>query len=220
MRGRLAVALLLAAVLLVVAQLVLPGIAADRIASRVGRYGSIVSVSVHAWPAVELLWGDAESATVSVGHLSLTPTQTAALIAEARGVANLDVTLATLAEGQLQLSDARFRKRGSALNAQATITGAAVRAVLPPAFTLTLLASGHGQVRVRASGGLFGLGSSVEAIGEARLGRLVAHPLAASLRTLSLTLFGDPRIEVTGVAAGVESAQPVRYRLGMSARLR
>ena len=42
---------------LVLAQLFLPRIAASRIASRVGRYGTVQSVSVKAWPAVKLLWG-------------------------------------------------------------------------------------------------------------------------------------------------------------------
>ena len=37
------------------------GIAASRISSRVGRYGKVQSVSVSAWPAVELLWGHADS---------------------------------------------------------------------------------------------------------------------------------------------------------------
>ena len=42
--------------LLVVAQLVLPRIAASVVSSRVGRYGKVQSVSVEAWPAVKLLW--------------------------------------------------------------------------------------------------------------------------------------------------------------------
>ena len=45
------------ALVLVLAQLLLPGIAASRISSRVGKYGTVESVSVSAWPAIELLWG-------------------------------------------------------------------------------------------------------------------------------------------------------------------
>ena len=46
---------------LVLAQLFLPRIAASRISSRVGSYGKVSSVSVSALPAMELLWGDADS---------------------------------------------------------------------------------------------------------------------------------------------------------------
>ena len=53
--------------LLVLAQLLLPRIAASRISSRVGRYGTVQSVSVSAWPAVELLWGHADSVRVKAG---------------------------------------------------------------------------------------------------------------------------------------------------------
>ena len=52
---------------LVLAQLILPRIAADRISSRIGRYGQVEHVSVSAWPALKLLWGDAGSVDVSAG---------------------------------------------------------------------------------------------------------------------------------------------------------
>ena len=54
---------------LALAQLLLPGIAASRISSRVGRYGEVQSVSVSAWPAVKLLWGSADSVTVRARSL-------------------------------------------------------------------------------------------------------------------------------------------------------
>lgn len=50
------VALVVAVVVLGVAQLVLPGIAAQRIRSQLDRYGHVRSVSVSAFPAIELLW--------------------------------------------------------------------------------------------------------------------------------------------------------------------
>ena len=50
-------------VALVLAQLVLPAIAARIARDQVGKYGAVRSVSVHALPAIELLWGHAESAT-------------------------------------------------------------------------------------------------------------------------------------------------------------
>ena len=46
-------------VVLGLAQLLLPGLAAQRVRSEIGRYGVVHSVSVSAFPAIELLWGDA-----------------------------------------------------------------------------------------------------------------------------------------------------------------
>ncbi len=74
-----------ALLVLALAQLLLPRIAAERISSRVGRYGSVESVSVSAWPAVKLLWGSVDSVRVRARHLSLSPAQAAKLLWEARG---------------------------------------------------------------------------------------------------------------------------------------
>ena len=59
--------------LLVLAQLFLPAHRREPDPSRVGRYGKVQSVSVSAWPAIELLWGDADSVHVSAGSLALSP---------------------------------------------------------------------------------------------------------------------------------------------------
>src|SRR3954471_22962368 len=87
--------------LLVLAQLLLPRIAASRISSRVGRYGQVEHVSVSAFPAVKLLWGDADSVTVSAGALSLSPAQAAALLREGRGAAKIDIDAQAVRVGTL-----------------------------------------------------------------------------------------------------------------------
>src|SRR6476620_398989 len=80
-----------ALLLLALAQLLLPRLAASRISSRVGRYGEVASVSVSAWPALKLLWGSADSVRVKARHLSLSPGQAAKLLWEGRGAARMDV---------------------------------------------------------------------------------------------------------------------------------
>ena len=75
------------------------------------------------------------------------------------------------------------------------------------------------QVEVRASGGLFGLGASVDAVAGASEGKLVVHPAGLLLGGLRLTLFSDPHVYVEGVGATVTPARPLSYRLSMSARL-
>ena len=209
-----------ALIALVLAQVLLPGIAASTIRSRVGRYGRVLSVSVSAWPAVELLWGSADSVTVSAGALKLTPAQAVGLIAQTDGVTRLQATLTGVQIGPLLLQRARLDKRGAQLTGDGELSAPAAVAALPVGVRVFPLASRAGRVKVRVSGGLFGLGGAVEAVAEARKGRLVVYPLAPSLQGLRLTLFADPRIAVEGVGVGFASEQPLVYQLRMSARLR
>jgi hypothetical protein len=209
-----------ALLLLAIAQLLLPRIASSRISTRVGRYGKVHSVSVSAWPALKLLWGSVDSVSVRAGSLSLSPAQAAKLLWEGRGAASMDVTAQSVKVGPLQLEQALLRKRGSSLSAAGTVSEADVRAALPPGWQVQLLGSEAGAVRVRASGGLFGIGASVDAVALAREGRLVAHPLGALIEGLQLTLFSDPHVYVQGVGASREGGRPASYRLSMRASLR
>lgn len=220
-RGRIAAGLAGATVLaLALAQLLLPRLAASMVSSRVGRYGTVQSVSVSAWPAEELLWGHVDSIHVKANSLALSPAQAASLLWEARGAASMDLSAASVRLGSLRLSDASLRKRGSALSAQALVSEADVKAALPAGFGVRLLRSEGGEVEVQATGALFGLGASVNAVAGASDGRLVAHPLGLLLEGLQLTLFSNPHVYVESVGASVAGAQPPSYRLTMSASLR
>jgi hypothetical protein len=219
--SRLALLLAGGAVLLLgLAQLFLPRIAASRISSRLGRYGTVESVSVSAWPAVKLLWGSADSATVRAGSLGLSPAQTAKLLWEARGLSRISMTAASVREGPLRLSGVSFRKRGQALFAEGRISAADVRSALPEGLEVQLLSSEGGEVEVKAAGGLFGVRASVDAVAAPSDGKLVVHPVGALLSGLQLTLFSDPHVYVRGVGARVDPSQPSSYRLTMSASLR
>ena len=76
-----AVALVL--VLLAVAQVVLPGIAAQRLRDRLARSGQVaVGVRGSRFPAVELLWHHADRVTVRLGRYRSTPGGLARLLNE------------------------------------------------------------------------------------------------------------------------------------------
>src|SRR6202035_1643319 len=120
---------------------------------------------------------------------------------EARDVSEMDLTASRAQEGPLQLSDVSFRKRGDSLSAGALTTEAAVKAALPEGFGVQLLGSEGGSVRVRASGGLFGVGASVDAVAGASEGKLVVHPVGFLLEGLRMTLFADRHVYVRGVGA-------------------
>jgi hypothetical protein len=205
-------------VVLVLAQVLLPRIAASEISSRVARYGSVESVSVSAWPALKLLWGRADSVRVKARSLALEPAQAAKLLWEGRHVAREDISAERVKVGSLQLSDASLHKRGPRLSAVASADEAAVKAALPEGFEVRLLRSQAGQVEVQASGGLFGVGTGVDAVALASEGRLVAHPLGFLVEGLQLTVFSDPHVYVEGVSASGSASGG--YRLGMGASLR
>jgi LmeA-like phospholipid-binding len=204
---------------LALVQVLLPRIAAGRISSRVGRYGHVSSVSVSAWPAVKLLWGSADSVRVRAGSLAVEPAQVASLLSEAAGAASMDVSAARVQLGSLRLTDAILHKRGAEMSARALATQSAVQAALPAGFGVRLLRSGHGRVEVQATGALFGVGASVNAVAGARDGKLIAHPVGL-LEGVRLTLFSSPHVYVQGVGASVHGEQPLSYMLTMSARLR
>jgi hypothetical protein len=204
------------------AQIFLPKIAASKISSRVGKYGSIEHVHVSAWPAIKLLWGDADTVEVRASHLRVTPSQTAKLLAEAHGISDLDLSSLAASEGSLPLSDVSLHKHGHKLSAHAFVTQADVKAALPEGFDVELLGSSEGQVEVRASGGLFGIGASVNAVAQASGGKLVVHPRGLLLEALKLTLFADPRVYIESVEAHTASGDggASGYRLGIGASLR
>jgi hypothetical protein len=209
-------------VLLGLAQVFLPKIAAGRISDRIGRYGSVDSVHVSAWPAVELLWKHADSVEVKATRLRVSPAQTSKLLQEASGVDRMDVSVASVQEGPLRLRGVSFHKRGSRMSATAHLGMADVATALPPGIGVQLLGSGGGKVEVRASGGLFGVGASVDAVAEAEGGKLVVHPRGFLLETIKLTLFSDWRVYVTGVSASRATGPGgvAGYLLGIEATLR
>jgi hypothetical protein len=219
---RIGAALLGAIVLvLVLTQLFLPKIAASRIASHLRKYGTVHSVSVSAWPALELLWRHADSVTVRAGGLRMSPNQSGKLLGEARGAGRVDMTAAGVRVGPLTLTDVRLSKHGDAASAQGLVSEANVRAALPPGVSVQLVSSDAGQVRVRVSGALFGIGASVDAVAQASAGKLVVHPAAFPLEGLQITLIQQRHVYVEGVSASATGLEGARtYRLGIRGRLR
>ena len=82
----------LVVVLLGVAQLVLPGIAAQGVRDRLSGSGQVLSVSVHAFPAIELLWHHADSIDLRLGRYRAAPGRLADLLHQASGVGTLNAS--------------------------------------------------------------------------------------------------------------------------------
>jgi hypothetical protein len=212
--------------LLVLAQVLLPGVAANRVRERVERYGRVHSASVSAFPAVKLLWGDADSVSVSAAGLSATPQQIGALLWEARSLGGLDLAAqsAVLKAPQLpqglRLSDVRLRKRGSALSATATLTQQQLDAALPSGFSVEPLAASGGAVEARASGALFGVQASLTVAIRALEGAMVAEPRGLPFAGLArVTLFSDPHLKIGGLSLRVLAGEPRTYGIYLWATL-
>lgn len=213
--------------LLVLAQLLLPVLAARRVSDSVARYGTVASTHVSAFPALELLWGSADSASVTVGTLAASPSQIVSLLWEAHGVNHMTVTASAatlrvpgLPRG-LTVSDVRLDKHGSVIQASATLTQHQLDAALPGGFHIEPVASGGGQVEARASGGFFGLQATLGVLVRPLDGHLVAEPHGLPLAGLAtFTLFSDPHLSVHSVGLRVLRSQPLTYGLSLGATLR
>jgi len=213
--------------LMVLAQILLPGVAATRVRARVARYGPVHSVHVSAFPAVELLGGHADSVSVSAGTLTITPAQVASLLWEARMIGTLTVVaqggglrVAQLPNG-LEVSDVRMQKRGSSVLVSATMTQGQLQRALPSGFQVTPTASGEGEIEARASGGLFGLQASLTVLVRAAEGNLIAEPRGLPFGGIaSVTLFTDPHLKVQSVGMRMIGRHPVTYGLSLRASLR
>ncbi len=223
--GLLLVALLL---LLVLAQLVLPRLAAKALRDRVARYGQVHSASVSALPAIELLWGSAQSASVSAGRLAITPTELVHLLMESRPVTDLTVNAQAVkllnpgfGAGAVTLTDAVLRKRGEEVDVSARLSSAALAAALPEGVQVSLLPGAGASPRVRASGQLFGFRASIEAAVEAAEGKVVLVPTATLLAGLGrITLFSNPKLQVLSVSATEAGGESQTWKLSLRALLR
>jgi len=215
------------ALAVVLTQVFLPSLAARRVRDRVARYGTVKSVSVSAFPAVELLWGKVDSASVIAGTLTVSSAQIASLLWEARNVSQLTVTadastlrVPSLPSG-LTVSALRMRKRGSAIQASATLTQKQLDEAFPRGFRVQPIASAGGQIEARASGALFGAQASITALVKPFEGRLVAEPRGLPFAGVAtVTLFSDPHLRVRSVGVSVVRTQPLTYGLSLSASLR
>jgi hypothetical protein len=207
-------------VMLGVAQLVLPSIAAQVVRSRASKYGTVKSVSVTAFPAIELLWGSADSASLRAGSLRMSLAQSTELLLSASGVDRIDMSAENLQLGSLRMHEARMEKRGDALYTQGSLEQSDLRAMLPGGVEVQPVAGG---VEVRASGTLFGVSTSVRALVSVQEGKLVAQPQGFPFAGLArITLLSDPHLLIQGFELSSETSSTGEsgYRVKVWARLR
>ncbi len=186
---------------LVAAQLALPGIAEHRLRDRLERSGTVERVEISAFPAVKLLWHRADDVTVRMGRLRTGSGNFADLLVRTVDTDDLDASAEEQRILTLRLHDSRLRKRGDELTLSSTVDDADLRAALPPGFDLRPVASGDGTLVLEGSAELLGQRFQGRAVVAARNGRLILAPDVLFGGFLTVTLFADPRIEVLSVGA-------------------
>lgn len=201
-------------VLLVVSQLVLPGIAAQELRDRFARSGRVISVRVEAFPAIELLWHQAGRVDVHLASYRATRLGLGHTLDQTAQADSINATVGKLDTGLVTLRNVTLHKRGEMLTARATLTEADLQAALPPGLTVQPVASGGGRLVLRGSA--FGL--AADATLSARSGALeIAPDVPVFSGLLTLTVFQDPHVDVQGLGA---SPVPGGFSMVASARLR
>jgi hypothetical protein len=209
--------------ILVLAQIIVPGIAAKEIRKEVGKYGVVESVSVHAFPAIELAW-KAGSATVKIKTITVTPNQAVNLLEETKKINNLDMYMKSLKvnvpastggeASAISLEAVTVHKNGSNIAAQATIEASQLSKALPGGFEATPIANGQGKFELALKGGFLASGTQ-DAVVDGHDGKIVVEPSGQPNETL--VVFSDKRVSVGAIHARVT---PPTTTLTLSAQLR
>ena len=188
-------------VLLVVAQLVLPGIAAQRLRDQLARSGQVLSVQAQAFPAIELLWHHADTVVVRLGRYRPRTGNLPSTLDQTGDVGTLDASAQEVDYGLLTLHNATLAKRGDELRGSATVTDADLRSALPILSSVTPVASAGGRLTLRGTASLFGLTASADATVSAQNGKLVVAPDVPLGGFATLTVFSAPHLSVQSVSA-------------------
>ena len=201
--------------LLVAAQLVLPGVAAQQLRDSLSRSGKVISVHVEAFPAIELLWHQAGRVDVHLASYRAGTSRLGHSLEQTADAGTVNARVDELETGLVTLQDVALHKRGDVLTGSALLTTADLRAALPPGV----------QVRPVGADGGGGLVLQGSAFGFTADATLSAHDGAVEIAPdlpvigglLTFTLFRDPHVYVEGVGAGVAAGG---YAVSARARLR
>lgn len=208
---------LLVVIVLGVAQAVLPGIAAGRLRDQLGRHGRVLSVEVHAFPAIELLWHQADSVVVRMADYSSSASSLQRTLGQVADAGSLDASAGVLRAGLLTVHGAMLRKRGAELVGHGTVTESDLRTSFPVLDAVTPVAAGGGELTLQGTATLFGVSATVDATVRPQQGALVVSPDVPFGGLATVTLFSDPGMAVTGISA---TQAPGGFAVSVEARLR
>lgn len=196
--GALAVVIVL---LLVIAQLVLPGIAAQQLRDRLSGSGTVEQVKVDAFPAIELLWHHADRVVVRMGSYHSSPAALSNRLDGIGDAGSLDASANQLQTGLVTLHNARLTKRGSEISASATITEGDLRSALPVLDSVEPVGSSGGQLTLQGTATVLGVTATIDVTVGPHDGALVAAPDVPFGGFATVTLFSNPQLAMQGISA-------------------
>ena len=202
---------------LVVAQLALPPIATDRLRDRLSKSGNVISVEVHAFPAIKLLWNHADRVVVRMGRYKSASGTLGDLLSQTSTVGSLDASAQEFSSGLLTVRNAALRKRGNQLVGTALVTEADLRRSIPILQSVVPVTSADGRLTLRGTASLFGVTATVDATVSASNGKLVVAPDVPFGGFATVTVFSNPHLEVQSVGA---TPAPGGFRVTATGRLK
>jgi hypothetical protein len=200
-RLALLVTALVVLVVLVVAQLVLPGIAAQRLHDQLSSYGTVTSVKVSAFPAIKLLWHRADHVVIRMADYRAPASSLGTALAGAGDAGSVDASASRLDVGLLTLRDASLTKRGAQLTGSARVTQADLRGAVPFIDDVRPVASSGGQLTLQGTATLFGVSATVDATVAAEGGSVTVQPDVPLGGLATVTVFSSPHVSVESVSA-------------------
>jgi hypothetical protein len=224
-RGLIALALIIVA-LVVVAQFVLPGLAAKRLRSDLAKQGTDVRVEISAFPAIKLLLNKADKVTISAGTYKTDDGSSddsgdddlPGLLAQTKATKKLDVDVRILNDRLLRMQQVSLHKDGNALTASVTLLQSDIDAALPAHLRLT--GSDEDGLTVSGSTDVFGEDIDADARVEVDDGSLVISPDSEGIDLgdlVSVPVFEDRRVAVDSISARSASD---RYTITIHGHLR
>jgi hypothetical protein len=204
----------LAVALAVAGELLLPGLAAQRARELLGRYGHVRAVKVQASPALELLFGEAQSIEARASALSASPDQLIALEQEAAGVGRgrlqaeaLTLPLPAPLEGTVTLHDVTLSKHGKRLEAAGSVRAGDVHARLPAGARIEGIGVSEGEPEIVLAGGFAGVRLAAGVVVSAEAGQIVGMPVGIPLASLArLSLLSNPGVYFEALSASQSGA--------------
>ena len=200
----------------VVAQLVLPRVATDRLRDRLSKSGNVISVEVHAFPAIKLLWNHADRVVVRMGRYQSGAGSLGDLLSQTSDVGSVDASAQEFNSGLLTVRNAALRKRSNQLVGTALVTESDLRRAIPILQSVAPVESSDGRLTLRGTASLFGVTASVDATVSASAGNLIVAPDVPFGGFATLTVFSNPHVEVQSVGA---SSAPGGFRVTATGRL-
>ncbi len=199
-----------------VGQLVLPPLAAHIARQRLARHGKVLSVTVSAFPAIELVFGDAQTVNVRMASYTAAQTQVAQNLSQSAGVSNLNVVIGEVSSGRLKIGQVTMTKRGHQFTGSGQISEANLRASIPLLQSVTPIASSGGAVTLQGTADVPIVGDvTADAIVGAKGGNVVISGAGLLDSFLHLTVWSNPRVDVESIS-GARSTGGLR----LSARWR